>query len=75
MHRAMAGEKHAIGNHRVAADQCAIGKNVVVADHRVVAHVAVRHEKIPRANHRFLLQRVGPMQRHVLANHIAIAQP
>ena len=68
----MAGKKHAISNHRMAADQRAIRKDVVIADHRVVAHVTVRHEKVARSNHRIFLQRVGTMERHVFTNHIVI---
>ena len=55
---AVSGNEHPIPHHHVPAEQRRIGERVAVAHHAVVAHVAVRHEKVPVSDNRIFIQRV-----------------
>jgi len=73
MHETIAGNKGAVGDFHLAAEQSAIGQNDVVAELRVVADVTIRHEKIIRADDSFLRDSRGTMHRDVFAKNIVVA--
>ena len=46
MHYAVAGDKRPVLYHHVAAEECSIGDDDVIAKLAVVSNVAMSHEKI-----------------------------
>ena len=57
----------------MTGQQGAIGDDHVVPDDCIVSHVAMRHEQVVGTDSRGLLNLVRPMDRHMLSNHVVIA--
>lgn len=71
--QAVAGNERPILDRHMPAEHRAVGDQDVIAQARVVAHMAVRHQKIIRADHGVLLHFAGAMNRDVLAKNIVVA--
>ena len=68
----VAGNKNAIVNLSVPAEQRAIGNDHVMTDEGIVPHMAMGHEQIVRADLRGFTRFVRAMDRDMLANHIVL---
>ena len=77
MHQAVAGDERPVLHHDMAPEQRAVGDDHVIGQPRVMPYVTMRHQKIARADDRFLRLLVRPMHRDVFAENVVVtnAQP
>ena len=73
MHEAVAGNERAVMHRHMAAEQRAVRDDDVVAQLAIVADMAIRHQKIVRADDRFPVRFGRAMHRDVFAENIVVA--
>ncbi len=73
MNQAIAGDEGAVADGHVPGQQRAVGHDDVVSEHDVMSDMAVRHQKIVRADAGLLGQLVRTMNRGMFAEDIVVA--